>query len=146
MFARTSGSAREAGANPAELPIEVRVNAEDPARDFMPMPGRVERFRPPLGPGVRVDTFVEDGAFVPPHYDSLLAKVIAWAPDRDLALARCLRALNEFEVTGLPTTIGAAAEVIRSEAFARGEYSTSYLEDNPPLVPSNGLLLGSERP
>ena len=124
--------------------IEVRVNAEDPARDFMPMPGRLERFRPPLGPGVRVDTFVEDGAVVPPHYDSLLAKLIAWAPDRDLALARCLRALNEFEVTGLPTTIGLAAEVIRSEAFARGEYSTSYLEEHSPAEASNSLLLGSE--
>jgi acetyl-CoA carboxylase, biotin carboxylase subunit len=124
--------------------IEVRVNAEDPARDFMPMPGRLERFRPPLGPGVRVDTFVEDGAVVPPHYDSLLAKVIAWAPDRDLALARCLRSLNEFEVTGLPTTIGLAAEVIRGEAFARGEYSTSYLEEHSPAEASNSLLLGSE--
>jgi acetyl-CoA carboxylase, biotin carboxylase subunit len=124
--------------------IEVRVNAEDPARDFMPMPGRLERFRPPLGPGVRVDTFVEDGAVVPPHYDSLIAKLIAWAPDRDLALARCLRALSEFEVTGLPTTIGLAAEVIRSEAFARGEYSTSYLEEYSPAEASNSLLLGSE--
>ena len=120
------------------------MNAEDPARDFMPMPGRLERFRPPLGPGVRVDTFVEDGAVVPPHYDSLLAKLIAWAPDRELALARCLRALDEFEVTGLPTTIGLAAEVIRSEAFSRGEYSTSYLEKHSPAEPSNSLLLGSE--
>ena len=124
--------------------IEVRVNAEDPARDFMPMPGRLERFRPPLGPGVRVDTFVDDGAVVPPHYDSLLAKLIAWAPDRDLALARCLRALNEFEVTGLPTTIGLAAEVIRSEAFARGEYSTSYLEEHSPAEARSSLFLGSE--
>ena len=120
------------------------MNAEDPARDFMPMPGRLERFRPPLGPGVRVDTFVEDGAVVPPHYDSLLAKVIAWAPDRELALARCLRALDEFEVTGLPTTIGLAAEVIRSEGFARGEYSTSYLEEHSPVEASDSLLLGSE--
>ena len=124
--------------------IEARVNAEDPARDFMPMPGRLDRFRPPLGPGVRVDTFVEDGATVPPHYDSLLAKVIAWAPDRELALARSLRALNEFEVTGVPTTIGAAAQVIRSEAFARGDYSTSFLEENPPFETGETILLGSE--
>ena len=124
--------------------IEVRVNAEDPARGFMPMPGRLERFHPPLGPGVRVDTFVEDGSLIPPHYDSLLAKVIVWAPDRELALARCLRALGEFEVTGVPTTIGAAAEVIRSEGFAQGEYSTSYLEENPPVKESDGVLLGSE--
>ncbi len=116
--------------------IEVRVNAEDPARDFLPMPGKVERFRPPSGPGVRVDTHIEEGSVVPPHYDSLLAKVVVWAPDRDGALARCLRALNEFEVTGLPTTIGAAAQVIRSEGFARGNYSTSYLEDVSEALPA----------
>jgi len=108
------------------------------------MPGRLERFRPPLGPGVRVDTFVQDGSLIPPHYDSLLAKVIVWAPDRELALARCLRALGEFEVTGVPTTIGAAAEVIRSKGFAQGEYSTSYLEENPPVKETDGVLLGSE--
>ena len=72
---------------------------------------------------------MEEGTVVPPYYDSLLAKVIVWAPDRDGALARALRALNEFEVGGIPTTIGAAAQVIRSEGFARGDYSTSYLED-----------------
>jgi len=123
--------------------IEVRVNAEDPSRDFMPAPGRLERFRPPLGPGVRVDTFVEEGSTVPPFYDSLLAKLIAWAPDRALALSRCLRALDEFEVEGIPTTIGAAAEIIRSEGFARGEYSTSYLEEHAGLIASNSLLLST---
>jgi acetyl-CoA carboxylase, biotin carboxylase subunit len=116
--------------------IEVRVNAEDPARDFLPMPGRVGRFRPPSGPGVRVDTHIEEGSVVPPHYDSLLAKLVVWAPDRERALARCVRALNEFEVTGLPTTIGAAAQVIRSEGFARGDYSTSYLEDVADALPA----------
>jgi acetyl-CoA carboxylase biotin carboxylase subunit len=116
--------------------IEVRVNAEDPARGFLPMPGAVERFRPPLGPGIRVDTHVQDGAVIPPQYDSLLAKVVAWAPDRDRALARCLRALNEFEVVGIPTTIAAAAQVIRSEGFARGNYSTSYLDDVAESLPA----------
>jgi acetyl/propionyl-CoA carboxylase alpha subunit len=124
--------------------IEVRVNAEDPARDFMPMPGRLERFRPPLGPGVRVDTFVEDGASSP-RTTTPAREGDCVAPDRELALARCLdRALNEFEVTGLPTTIGLAAEVIRSEGFARGEYSTSYFEEHSPAEASNSLLLGSE--
>jgi acetyl-CoA carboxylase biotin carboxylase subunit len=116
--------------------IEVRVNAEDPARGFLPAPGTVARFRPPLGPCVRVDTHVEEGAVVPPHYDSLLAKVIVWAPDREGSLARALRALNEFEVTGIPTTIGVAAEVIRSEGFARGDYSTSYLDDFAAALPA----------
>jgi acetyl-CoA carboxylase, biotin carboxylase subunit len=116
--------------------IEVRVNAEDPARGFLPTPGLILRSRPPLGPGVRVDTHVEDGAEIPPHYDSLLGKVIAWGPDRDRALARCLRALNEFEVAGIPTTIGAAAQVIRSEGFAHGNYSTSYLDDVAASLPA----------
>jgi acetyl-CoA carboxylase, biotin carboxylase subunit len=116
--------------------IEVRVNAEDPSRSFLPMPGKVMRFRPPLGPGIRVDTHVQDGAVIPPQYDSLLAKLVAWAPDRDRALARCLRALNEFEVVGIPTTIAAAAQVIRSEGFARGNYSTSYLDDVAATLPA----------
>jgi acetyl-CoA carboxylase, biotin carboxylase subunit len=116
--------------------IEVRVNAEDPARGFLPMPGIVERFRPPLGPGIRIDTHIQDGAVIPPQYDSLLAKVVAWAPDRERALARCLRALNEFEIVGIPTTITAAAQVIRSEGFARGNYSTSYLDDVAATLPA----------
>jgi acetyl-CoA carboxylase, biotin carboxylase subunit len=116
--------------------IEVRVNAEDPARGFLPAPGTVARFRPPLGPCVRVDTHIEEGAVIPPHYDSLLAKVIVWAPDRERSLARVLRALNEFEVTGIPTTIGVAAEVIRSEGFARGDYSTNYLDDVAAALPA----------
>jgi acetyl-CoA carboxylase biotin carboxylase subunit len=116
--------------------IEVRVNAEDPSRGFLPAPGRIDRFRPPLGPGVRVDTHVQEDAVIPPQYDSLLAKVIAWAPDRDRALARCLRALNEFEVAGIPTTIAAVAQVIRSEGFARGNYSTSYLDDVAESLPA----------
>jgi acetyl-CoA carboxylase, biotin carboxylase subunit len=116
--------------------IEVRVNAEDPARGFLPTPGRIDRFRPPLGPGVRVDTHVVEDAVIPPQYDSLLAKVIAWAPDRERAIARCLRALNEFEVAGIPTTIAAAVQVIRSEGFARGNYSTSYLDDVAESLPA----------
>jgi acetyl-CoA carboxylase biotin carboxylase subunit len=116
--------------------IEVRVNAEDPTRRFMPSPGTVGRFRPPLGPGVRVDTHIEEGAVVPPHYDSLIAKVVVWGPDRERALARALRALNEFEVTGIPTTIGVTAQVIRSEGFARGNYSTSYLDDVAAALPA----------
>jgi acetyl/propionyl-CoA carboxylase alpha subunit len=116
--------------------IEVRVNAEDPARDFLPFPGLVTRFRPPLGPGVRVDTGIEEGTEIPPYYDSLVAKVITSAPDRERALARCVRALNEFDIVGVPTTIAVASQVIRSEGFARGNYSTGYLEDMAGLLPA----------
>jgi acetyl-CoA carboxylase biotin carboxylase subunit len=109
--------------------IEIRLNAEDAERDFAPAPGRVERFRPPLGPGVRVDTHLEDGAVVPPYYDSLLAKLIVWDADRPAAIARGVRALGELEIEGVPTTRGFALGVLRSAAFASGEYSTSFVEE-----------------
>jgi acetyl-CoA carboxylase biotin carboxylase subunit len=116
--------------------IEVRVNAEDPSRDFLPMPGRIERFRPPLGPGVRVDTHIEDGAVVPPYYDSLLGKVIVWDEDRDSAIARVLRALAETEVRGMPTTIAVAIDILRSEQFATGRYSTNFLAEAASQLPA----------
>jgi acetyl-CoA carboxylase, biotin carboxylase subunit len=116
--------------------IEVRINAEDPSRDFLPMPGTIERFRPPLGPGVRIDTHVEDGAVIPPFYDSLLAKVIVWDADRPAAIDRCLRALTELEVTGVPTTRAAAIDILRSEEFATGRYSTGFLAEAGTRLPA----------
>jgi len=116
--------------------IEVRINAEDPARGFAPAPGRVTRLRAPLGPGVRVDSGVDEGAAIPPYYDSLIAKVITWAGDRELAISRMLRALGELEVEGVPTTRDLAAEVLRMPEFASGDYSTSLLEDRAVEVPA----------
>jgi acetyl-CoA carboxylase biotin carboxylase subunit len=116
--------------------IELRVNAEDPARDFLPSPGRLERFRPPLGPGVRVDSSVTEGSSIPPFYDSLVAKLIVWDVDRPAAIARALRALAEFDVAGLPTTIPALRDVLRSEEFKSGRYSTSFLEDARSRLPA----------
>ena len=110
--------------------LEVRINAEDPSRGFLPAPGTLERFRPPLGPGVRVDTHAFEGYRIPPHYDSLLAKVIVWAEDRPAALARAVRALSEFELEGVRTTRELAIEVLRSDAFASGRYDTSFLDDH----------------
>jgi acetyl-CoA carboxylase, biotin carboxylase subunit len=116
--------------------IEVRVNAEDPSRDFVPCPGRIVRFAPPLGPGVRVDTCAEDGWTVPPFYDSLLGKVIVWDADRPQAIARCLRALGELVVDGVPTTAPAAIDILRSEEFQSGRYSTSYLAEAAHRLPA----------
>jgi acetyl-CoA carboxylase, biotin carboxylase subunit len=116
--------------------VEIRINAEDPARGFMPAPGVVERFRPPLGPGVRVDTHLEDGARVPPHYDSLLAKIVVSDVDRPHAIARALRALGELEVKGLPTTRELAIDVLRSEEFGSGRYSTTFLEEAGRRLPA----------
>jgi acetyl-CoA carboxylase biotin carboxylase subunit len=109
--------------------IEVRINAEDPRHDFRPSPGRLTRFRPPLGPGVRVDTFVEEGTTIPPYYDSMIAKVIVRDNNRDLAIARARRALDEFEIEGVPTTREALHEILGSEQFRSGEYSTSFLDE-----------------
>jgi acetyl-CoA carboxylase biotin carboxylase subunit len=116
--------------------IEFRINAEDPSRDFAPAPGTVERFRPPLGPGVRVDTAVEDGTVISPYYDSLIAKLIVWADDRLAAIARGRRALAELEVTGLPTTKELALDILDSEPFVVGKYSTGYIDEAEALLPA----------
>jgi acetyl-CoA carboxylase biotin carboxylase subunit len=116
--------------------IEVRINAEDPSRDFVPCPGRIERFSPPLGPGVRVDTCAEDGCVVSPYYDSLLGKIIVWDVDRPHAISRCIRALGELVVEGVPTTAAAAIDVLRSEEFQSGRYSTSYLAEAAHRLPA----------
>jgi acetyl-CoA carboxylase, biotin carboxylase subunit len=109
--------------------IEIRLNAEDPRRGFAPAPGRVERLRAPLGPGVRLDTHVVDGADIPPYYDSLIAKLIVWDSGRAEAIRRAARALRELELTGVATTRELAIEILDSEVFRSGDYSTSYLAE-----------------
>jgi len=116
--------------------IEIRINAEDPADNFRPAPGLVTRFRPPLGPGVRVDTHVEEGYRIPPFYDSLIAKVIVWAEDRPGAIARALRALDELVLEGIPTTQELARDILRSDAFANGAYTTGFLTDAAGELPA----------
>jgi acetyl-CoA carboxylase, biotin carboxylase subunit len=109
--------------------IEIRLNAEDPEHDFRPSPGLVSRFEPPQGPGVRVDTFIESGTVIPPFYDSLIAKLVVWDTDRDAAIARAERALAETSVDGVPTTRELALDVLTSEPFRSGNYSTSTLDE-----------------
>ena len=109
--------------------IEVRLNAEDPARGFAPAPGVIERFRPPLGPGVRFDTHIEEGSVVPPYYDSLIGKLIVWDTDRPAAIVRSVRALRELELRGVATTRDVAIEILGSEEFRSGRYSTAFLEE-----------------
>ena len=116
--------------------LEVRINAEDPARDFAPAPGRITRFHPPLGPGVRLDTFIEDGTDVPPHYDSLLGKLIVWDETRPEAIARALRALGELRLEGVPTTRELALDILRTEEFASGRYSTEFLTQAGARLPA----------
>jgi acetyl-CoA carboxylase biotin carboxylase subunit len=109
--------------------IEIRINAEDPRADFRPSPGRITRFRPPLGPGVRVDTFVEEGSVIPPYYDSMIAKVVVRDNSRHLTIERALRALRELEIEGVPTTREIALEILDSDEFRGGDYSTSFLDE-----------------
>jgi acetyl-CoA carboxylase biotin carboxylase subunit len=108
--------------------IEIRLNAEDPEHDFRPSPGRISRFRPAEGPGVRLDTFVESGSVVPPFYDSMIAKLVVWDTDRDAAIARAERALRETAIEGVPTTRELALTVLASAPFRTGDYSTSTLD------------------
>jgi acetyl-CoA carboxylase biotin carboxylase subunit len=108
--------------------IECRINAEDPARGFMPSPGRVGDLRLPGGPGVRVDSHVFAGYVIPPDYDSLIAKLICWGRDRDEALARMRRALLELRVEGVHTTAPFLLRLIDSAAFRDGAVHTRFVE------------------
>src|SRR6478736_1690139 len=108
--------------------IEIRLNAEDPEHDFRPSPGLITRFTHPEGPGVRLDTFIESGSKIPPFYDSMVAKLVVWDSDRDAAIARAIRALHETVIEGVPTTRDLAIDVLASEPFRTGDYSTSTLE------------------
>ena len=96
----------------------------------------ITRFRPPLGPGVRIDTHLEEGSAISPYYDSLIAKLIVWAEDRPAAIARGVRALEELELDGVPTTRGLALDILRSPEFASGEYSTSFLAEMEGRLPA----------
>ena len=108
--------------------IECRINAEDPARNFMPQPGRLDLVVFPGGPGIRVDSHVYTGYRVPPHYDSLIAKIIAWGRDRTEAIARMQRALGELRIDGVPTTASFLARLLAGEAFRSGAMHTRYVE------------------
>jgi acetyl-CoA carboxylase, biotin carboxylase subunit len=116
--------------------IEVRLNAEDPSRGFAPAPGTITRWRPPLGPGVRVDTFVEEGTTISPNYDSLIAKLVVWDETRAAAIERALRGLHELEVEGVPTTREVAIEILDSAEFRSGDYSTAFLEEAAARLPA----------
>jgi acetyl-CoA carboxylase biotin carboxylase subunit len=108
--------------------IECRINAEDARHQFRPSAGAVTTFHAPGGPGVRVDTHCYEGYTIPPHYDSLIAKVIAWGRDRDEAIARMRRALLEFEITGVETTIPFHLTVLDNAFFRRGEVYTNFVQ------------------
>lgn len=108
--------------------IECRINAEDPAHNFRPHPGRISGYLPPGGPGVRMDSHVYTDYEIPAYYDSLIGKLIVWAPTRDAAIKRMRRALRECAVTGVPTTIGFHQKILENAAFLKGEVYTNFVE------------------
>jgi acetyl-CoA carboxylase biotin carboxylase subunit len=108
--------------------IECRINAEDPENNFMPRPGVISGMSLPGGIGVRVDTHLYDGYEIPPFYDSLIAKLIVWGEDRCQAIRRMERALGEFQLEGIKTTIPFHKKVMRDEEFVKGNFDTHFLE------------------
>ncbi|QYJ16238.1 Biotin carboxylase [Rubrobacter xylanophilus DSM 9941] len=119
--------------------IEFRINAEDPRRNFMPQAGPVEFYNPPGGPGVRVDSHLYAGYRVPPHYDSLLAKLIVHGESREAAIRRGVRALDEFAVSGIETTIPLHLAILEDGEFRRGGVPTRFLEERR-LASEGGML------
>jgi acetyl-CoA carboxylase biotin carboxylase subunit len=115
--------------------IECRINAEDPRQNFRPSPGKITGWLPPGGPGVRVDSHVYTGYEIPPFYDSLIGKLIVWAPTREMALRRMRRALSEWAVTGIPTTIEFHLALLDRPEFQRGEVYTKFVEEK--MLPLN---------
>lgn len=108
--------------------IECRINAEDPARNFLPCPGKIEAYFAPGGPGVRIDGHCYPGYTIPPFYDSLVSKLIVWGRDRTEAIQRMQRALDEYCITGIKTTIPFHQQVLAHPKFQQGEVSTDFIE------------------
>ena len=108
--------------------IECRINAEDPYNDFMPSPGKITNFHAPGGHGVRVDTHVYTNYSIPPFYDSMIAKLITVAQTRDEAIAKMQRALDEFLIEGIKTTIPFHQKLMNDSNFKEGNYTTKFIE------------------
>jgi acetyl-CoA carboxylase, biotin carboxylase subunit len=109
--------------------MEFRINAEDPEKDFMPSPGEISFLDVPGGPGVRVDSAIYQGYKIPPFYDSMVGKLIVWALTREEAIYRARRALREYRIEGIKTTIPLHMRLLEEDVFRSGEYHTGYLEE-----------------
>jgi len=123
--------------------IEVRVYAEDPSNNFLPDIGKLSTYNPPQGPGVRVDDGFEQGMEIPFYYDPMIAKLIAYAQTREKAIARMIRAIEEFEITGIQTTLGFCRFVMEHNAFTSGNFDTRFVENyfRPDVLQSNSIEL-----
>jgi len=112
--------------------IECRIYAEDSEQGFMPSTGTIRNYREPSGPGVRVESGVVDGSEIPIYYDPMIAKMVVWGADRIEAIERTLRALDEYRISGLSTTIGFACAVMNNKNFRKGDYATDFIEKEFP--------------
>lgn len=110
--------------------IECRINAEDPDKDFMPCPGTIEGYIPSGGPGVRVDSHIYSNYKIPPFYDSLIGKLIVWGKDREEARIRMLRALDEYAITGIKTTIPFHQKILKNRFFIKGDVTTGFIAEH----------------
>ena len=110
--------------------IECRINAEDPLHNFMPCPGTITAYKPPFGNGIRVDSAMYKGYLITPFYDSMIAKLIVWAPTRTQAIDKMEYALNHFKIEGVKTTISLQKKILLSDAFKDAKMDTNYLEDH----------------
>ena len=108
--------------------IEFRINAEDPERDFRPSAGVVERYLPPGGPGVRMDSHLYSGYEIPPYYDSLIGKLIVWGPTREVAIARSRVALDDLLLEGVITNVAIHRALLASDTFLDGKMTTNLLD------------------
>jgi pyruvate carboxylase subunit A len=114
--------------------IECRINAEDPLNEFAPAPGKITAYHPPGGAGIRVDSGVYDGVSIPPYYDPMISKLIAWGSDRQEAIARMRRALHEYVIAGVKSNILFHRAVMENKRFAAGELGTLFLESETSLI------------
>ena len=117
--------------------IEFRINAEDTTKNFIPVPGTITEYKEPIGNGVRIDGWARSGTHISHFYDNLIAKLVVWGNDREEAIEVGQRCLNEYVVSGIPTTINALLQIISSDAFLEGKVHVNYIEDNLNLFVDN---------
>ncbi len=129
---------RQEEIQPGGHAIECRISAEDPYNDFLPSLGRVDWVEEPAGPGVRVDSSLFSGVEIPYHYDPMLAKVICWGPNRDVAIQRMLRALREYVVVGIQTNIPFHLQLLTDPRFLAGQFHTGFLEQEFSMASPDG--------
>jgi pyruvate carboxylase subunit A len=126
--------------------IECRINAEDPLNDFVPTPGRIKSYHPPGGTGIRVDSGVYSSYTIPPFYDPMISKLIAWGRDRDEAIARMRRALYEYVIVGVKSNISFHKAVMENQRFVKGDLGTHFIDMETTLLDDMKRIMEREKP